>query len=509
MRIIACNLAGSLALLAVLTAQSQSASTGQPDARHIAQLIDQLGSKKFQERELAARELDVAGPAALEPLQKATHHQDPEISRRAESLAQRIQKRIETAQVLEPKRVHLHYQDTPLDEAVTDFSGKTGFTLNLRSGGRDRRITLDTGEATFWQALDQFCKKADLMEQSVGHYTPPAGQEMRIINGRPGAGQVALIVSSSNYPAAQVSYDGPLHLTFGKPQSLPTFYAGAVRIRALSANELPRSGLAQGETGVALEVTPQPKMGWQSVLGIQVERAVDEHDQVLASVTDSNVILPELAGRMGNRALLLEAENARLRQTLDTRKIPLKFKLADKPSKTLKELRGVLNAQVQTPRQPLMTINDVLKSAGKTIKGPDGRAITVTEVSSGTDGSIKMRISLEELQAGNFAVNRRLVMRANRVVARNGAVMGGGIMRETGIPGESKLALLDAQGRGFGLDVNAYAVAIRGNAVVQDLQMTFQPRAGQTEPAKFVYSDHRTLNIEIPFVLKDVPLPVK
>src|SRR5436853_521472 len=75
MRIRACNLAGSLALLAVLTAQSQSASTGQPDARHIAQLIDQLGSKKFQERELAARELDVAGPAALEPLQKATHHQ--------------------------------------------------------------------------------------------------------------------------------------------------------------------------------------------------------------------------------------------------------------------------------------------------------------------------------------------------------------------------------------------------------------------------------------------------
>ena len=108
-----------------------------------------------------------------------------------------------------------------------------------------------------------------------------------------------------------------------------------------------------------------------------------------------------------------------------------------------------------------------------------------------------------------MAFNRRGFMRANRVIVRNGVVINGGIMRETGVAGESKLALVDAQGKGFGMEVNSYAMALRNNSMVQDMQITFQPHSSQGEPAKFVYSDHRLVNIDIPFVLKDVPLTVK
>jgi hypothetical protein len=100
-------------------------------------------------------------------------------------------------------------------------------------------------------------------------------------------------------------------------------------------------------------------------------------------------------------------------------------------------------------------------------------------------------------------------MRGNRVVVRNGAVMGGGIMRETGAAGESKLALVDAKGQSFALEMSAYTMTIKGPNMVQDLQMTFQPHAGQHDPAKFVYSDRRLVNIEIPFELKNVPLANK
>jgi len=210
---------------------------------------------------------------------------------------------------------------------------------------------------------------------------------------------------------------------------------------------------------------------------------------------------------MANRALL-EAEAERLRQLLDSRKVPLKFKLPDPPSKMLKELRGTLNAQIQTPIQPLITIDDVLKAAGKTVKGRDGRSITVSEISQDEDGDVKMRIVLEEPLASGVTLNRRLVMR-NRVIIRNGAVIGGGLMRENGVAGESKLALLDAKGQSFGLEVNAYSMSIRSSSTVQDLRITFRPHQSHQEPAKFVYSDRRLVNIEIPFVLKDVPLSSK
>src|SRR5438445_4015145 len=182
MRDITANLAVFLALLGFLTSESRPESIGKPAAGRIAQLINQLGSKKFQERELAARELDAAGAVALESLKTAGRHPDPEISRRAECLAQRIEKRIETAQIVEAKCVHLSFRDTPLDEAVAEFARKTGFTIDLQSRPRDQRITLDTGETTFWQALDQFCKKAGLVEQTTTHANPAAEQAVRVLN---------------------------------------------------------------------------------------------------------------------------------------------------------------------------------------------------------------------------------------------------------------------------------------------------------------------------------------
>ena len=54
MRDITANLAVFLALLGFLTSESRPESIGKPAAGRIAQLINQLGSKKFQERELAA-----------------------------------------------------------------------------------------------------------------------------------------------------------------------------------------------------------------------------------------------------------------------------------------------------------------------------------------------------------------------------------------------------------------------------------------------------------------------
>ena len=143
---------------------------GVPPVIRLNELVSQLGSRSFQEREQATHALIAAGPSALEYLQKATASSDAEIRRRAGLVLERIEKEIDTARLLKPHRLHLIYRDTPITEAVADFAKKSGFPLQFE-GDRvqlaNRKITLDTGEVTFWEALNQFCRAAGLVERRM------------------------------------------------------------------------------------------------------------------------------------------------------------------------------------------------------------------------------------------------------------------------------------------------------------------------------------------------------
>jgi RNA polymerase sigma factor (sigma-70 family) len=142
-----------------------SAPRGKEDDR-IGRLIRQLGSDRFAEREKATKELDKIGAPALDALREAARSGDPEVRRRAGELANKIEERTESDEVLRPKRVHLIYKDTPLLEAVSDFQRKCGYLLSVREADelKKRTVTLDTGDVTFWEALDLFCKAAGLVE---------------------------------------------------------------------------------------------------------------------------------------------------------------------------------------------------------------------------------------------------------------------------------------------------------------------------------------------------------
>lgn len=76
----------------VLAAQSPSA----PSAHLIVPtLIEQLGSKSFEDREAATAALKAAGKPALEPLRKAAANSaDPEVKRRAERLVAAIEEQL-------------------------------------------------------------------------------------------------------------------------------------------------------------------------------------------------------------------------------------------------------------------------------------------------------------------------------------------------------------------------------------------------------------------------------
>jgi hypothetical protein len=83
--------------LAVALVFGLAAGTGASGAEadqktRVAQLINQLGSKKFREREAATKELRGIGEIALEALKKAAHAPgDPERQQRAEKLVVQIE----------------------------------------------------------------------------------------------------------------------------------------------------------------------------------------------------------------------------------------------------------------------------------------------------------------------------------------------------------------------------------------------------------------------------------
>lgn len=479
------------------------ASTGHADAE-LSRFITQLGSHDYKERRAATQALDALGSSALDALRKASQAQDPEVRRRAESLARAIEKRVETAELLEPKHVHLVYDSTPLAEAVSDFAQKTGYSIHLGIQGAavaDRRLTLDTGDTTFWEAFELFCAKAGLVERVVQPEDVQANSDIpgRAFQGRLGGPGIVF-----RGPRLYSTRDEQLTLVPGKEKSYPTCHTGAVRIRALSAHgtvwgQAPPSG----ETFFVLEVTPQPKMAWHNI-ETRIDRAIDEQGQNLMPIPTNGDAL-RIAAMLANNALLWDPQTGQP-TAAGVRQLPVHLKLADKPTRVLKEVEGVVLAQVQTPPRALLSVDNILKAAGQAVKDPaDGKRMKILEVKEQTGGNVSIRLQLEDPMGlpGLIAFNRRGVMRINGAI-RNGIIGPNGQTNAS----ECTFTLIDTHDQCFALDPQARrdSITTNGNALCWEIELNYHPHDGQSEPAKLVYSGRRWVVIEVPFTLRDVPV---
>src|SRR6266540_3574441 len=69
--------------------------------------------------------------------------------------------------VLAAKKVRLNLKDTLVIDAVDELVRQSGYNVQIQGDVANlvkRKVTLDTGETTFWQAFDQLCQKAGLEE---------------------------------------------------------------------------------------------------------------------------------------------------------------------------------------------------------------------------------------------------------------------------------------------------------------------------------------------------------
>jgi len=457
----------------------------------------------------------------------------------------------------------------------------------------DRKVTLETGEKPMWEAVDLFIQKAGLVEAVNPNQVPgtvPLPNQPVL---RPGIKIVpravpapvqdkdvapaleqpktdapandvpqkiekpvqAVQVQAVRVQVAQVQVQAPapppppalpvagkpgrppvfpgmmpntLILSDGK-ESLPTHYAGAVRIRALPVGTaIPGFAPVDGEVVVPLQVTAEPKIQVQSLLGVKIEKAIDDQDQGLtqAMLEGGNNEVP-----VANNGLLLAKAAFVARPNVmpvGVAPIPVRLKKGEKGAKALKELTGTVSMQVRSAPEDLMTIEKLMDAAGKEAKAEGGR-MKVLDVSK-TDKGITLKVEFEQpqdVQGGgiifqggpvqiaplpapvpapapvppqfqNGQIQVQVQVQAQQVQIGRLPVRGPG--------GVNGLVVQDEKGQPIPMNITQSQAQGNGQTVVWQYTFQVTPQKDQGEPAKLVYQGSRLQTVEVPFTLKNVPL---
>jgi hypothetical protein len=576
MRCYSVVLALCLGLVVASPASAQGDKIEKPDPARIEKLIQQLGSPKFAERSRARQELKQIGEPALEALRKAAKSDDAEMSRAASELVKGIEAKQLTASVLAPKRVKLSLTDVPVPEAVAELAKQSGYPIDIqgdRAALAGRKVTLNTGDTTFWEAFDQLCQKAGLVEvASPGVNLPnlPVRPPIRIkpAPGAPnpflppppappappgaGAGQAqagqAIAVAQVFQQAAggalvpvQVQVQPPLpavpagqgiaqpgrivrpgfpgvqsngHIVVqdGKPQKVPTCYAGAVRIRAVPPPDWVKA-VPAGERFVWLEVAAEPRLQQFWLTGSpQISKAVDDQGQSLTVASDAAPLVnpPPLGPAIGAVQWVGPRMPVLPGMGMGRQTVQIRLKAGQKPAKALKELVGSLSAQTLAPTEPLITIDNVLKAAGKAVKGKDGGSMEVVSIAKEANGDYKVQVRLANVPGVNPFGG--MVLPGGQIQFQQIQVQvggGGAVMVQGGVAGGgNRPSLVDAKGQAYQLvSIPSQGLRAAGGAFTQEMTLVFRPGNAQGEPASLVLSGQRTITVDVPFRLENVPLP--
>jgi hypothetical protein len=488
--------------LGLATAAEETKPAPKVDAATVARLVGQLGSDQFDDREGAARELDGLGAAALDALRPALISRDEETRRRAFDLVQRIDKRLESARLTQPKLVRLVYSDTLVTQAVQDLKNKSGFTVQIEGDQTKlagRKITLDTGEVPFWQAVDQFCLKAGLVERGSNALADNANPEMDEMRMQRVRARMWMVEQQGGMgPRPEL----PLVFLDGQPKAVPTYYGGALRVRVLPrAAAAPQNGTPvhrpDGETLLTVEVTPEPKLGMQNILSVRIEKLLDEQGGEmklpLPYIRDTYEFDEEEMMGMGMRSY--SGRMAQGQANLG-KQIPVRVRGA-RDMKKIKEIHGAVAAEVLTPMQPLLTIDDILSASGKTESVSGAGSLKVVDAKRDGKGQVMLKVEFKKhVPGGEEAMVWRARMwgRVNQPQADNNKETVGRM-----------LVLKDDKGTAIPLS-NVASKPIDEFGIVMEYDLTFAA-TDKVVPAKLVYVGQRLTTIDVPFVLKDVPLP--
>lgn len=484
------------------------------DVAAVDRLVARLASPDFRERETASRELDRLGDAALDALRAATQTGNAETRRRATGLLERISRRRATDRLLAPLEVTLRYERTPLAEAVADLARRTGTPISLHGDAKrfaNRTVTVVSGKATFWQALDLFCHRAGLHEWEgltglPGEVSAPSGEgdQPLLPEGVQVLGQ--MMVRRGQVSALTIpSPAGHVALLDGPGKGVPSHLAGSVRIRALPGVSIPVD--VGKDQLLVLGVTAEPRLRIDGATDLRIERAIDETGRsrsvraVWADPSDEREDWPRGGVRLPPQVTERHSGPVGIRITRD-----------EAPAKRLRELAGVVTLQAFAP-QPAVEVTKPGESLKKTVRGNGGVAVNVLAVEDAGNGEILVRAEVQL----PFGVRLDLPLAGPIGVGNRGNGFGRGWAgfhipdpEPNTVRGDEYQGLTfeDAAGKRWPVTTGMTELAgMFEQSFRARVTATFKRPTADTLPAKLIYLVRQPTIVDVPFVLRDVPLP--
>lgn len=459
----------------------------------IATAVRNLGHPRYAEREEAARTLEAIGEPALPALRQAARAGDEEVRTRAATVAERIDRAVRSERLLTAPTLSLKFDRTPLAQAVSEFAAKSRLRVNLDSPTTrppDRTVTLDTGDLPYWQAVHEFYRAAGLTEA----LTPPA-------HVRP------------NSPTRRLgSYSGPVQTTapvtwlIDGPAAAPADLRRAFRVRAVpAADRKPERPPGSDEVTLFLDIDPAPGLVVREVIGVEVRKAVAADGRALAAAypPDEAVAALGFPGRViGNRVVIVNGDLVMDDGVPANEHHSVTLKTGGKPVRELAELHGVVVARVLTPAEPVLTVPHVARRGTREVVA-GGTVVQIKDVSAPIGDRVVIQVVLTTRgDATEDVLNLpvrvkgqvRQFIRINR--DRRAAA------------GAPDLRLVNPAGdRVPGLSLQTTATMFDGTTTTRNLSLIFDKPAKGLEDLCLVLMARRPVLVEMPFVLKDVPLP--
>lgn len=448
----------------------------------VSTLIRQLGSAKYAEREMATRALEKLGAKALGHLQKALDER-PEVSRRAKALIDKIQERTLQDAVRKPRVVRWEVEKDfalpVLEKAQKDW-GVSVYLKTNREELAQRPMTLKTGELPFWEAWEKLLHKAGLVElvaaPSLGPAQPPPF---------PGGQLSFRSYSYTKEPHARwLTSDGlqetPVLIQETAP-ACPTDRSGAVRVRGMPLT-------STGTPLLLLEIRPQPGLGWLALEKVALEHVMMPGGKAVAISEDLQAMHDATARKTAmNWSHLLEHASRR-----DVPSWPCDTMILELPgeAKEWTEVRGHLRARVYHAHVELCLDAATLQE-GKTWKSTSGVRGKVTERRVADDGTLNLRLHLEEHDAWVAEYPGPTVRRVRPGVA---AFVGPGDIAA------DLLQVLDSKGKSLPRIHVSASTADDGKGL--NLELSYQAPLGGDEDYRLVALRYFASSVEFPFTLR-------
>lgn len=466
--------------------------------REIPQLIAQLGSEDFAEREVATRRLDALGSAALAELRAATGSENPEIAGRAKDLVGKIEYRAANERVLTPTVVELNLKDAPLDAVLAALSKQIGCEVVLGGSNANelagKKVSVATGRVPFWVAVQKVCDAGELQVAGAGGFVAPG---VALYNARPGR--------TADGAPVRVARDHNLAviLEARAGHKRPASVHGSVMIESF---ELPKGAAPQAGAAAIVQVWPEPKLGWQENTAAKVTHAIGSDGRKLVPDFSPN-LLPQVQRPAGGKLIVVRRPDGSVVLVNPDATNPLEVGPSFAPNVrqsllvlktgagTATELNGAVFGLVRAGPEPLAV---VALGAGKptTVRGRAGVELTAT-VRNGEKGKtvVDVKIGYEARRVQPARQHEELVGAEMNAAGSNSTVFG--------------VRITDADGRAFNLGLLSERSAPdpTGRQVVA--RLTLEPLAARDAPAvpaTVTFWGSYTRPVEVPFALTNVPL---